>query len=140
MTCSPQKPPWHISTVSLTMTALLSMSQHALAQTSHDVAVGKSLYEAKCGACHSVDTNRTGPMHRGVVGREIASVPNFDYSPALKRLKGVWTKERLDMWLQGPQALAPGTAMFVTVDDPVERREIIEYLATLSPTAAAQQK
>jgi len=28
--------------------------------------------------------------------------------------------------------------MYVTVDDPVERREIIEYLATLLPMASAK--
>lgn len=140
MTRSSQNPLLRISTVSLAMTALLSMDQRALAQTSHDVAVGKSLYEAKCGACHSVDANRVGPMHRGIVGRKVASIPDFDYSPALKQLQGVWTTQRLDMWLQGPQALAPGTRMYVTVDDPVERREIIEYLATLLPRPAATHK
>jgi cytochrome c len=135
-----RKPGLGISTVSLAITAWLPTSQHALAQTSHDVAVGKTLYESKCGGCHSVDTNRIGPMHRGVVGREVASVPGFDYSPALKKLHGVWTKERLDMWLQGPQKLAPGTNMYASFDDPVERHEIIEYLATLTPTAAAKPK
>ena len=138
MRYSPPKAPLRISTVLLGMTACLSMDEHALAQTSPDVAAGKSLYEAKCSGCHSVDTNRIGPMHRGVVGREVASVPGFDYSPALKQLHGVWTKERLDKWLQGPQALAPGTIMFASVEDPVERREIIAYLATLVPTAGAK--
>jgi cytochrome c len=105
------------------------------AQT-NDAAIGKSLYEAKCGACHSVDANRVGPMHRGVVGRPVASVPGYSYSPALKKLGGVWTPERLDLWLQNPQAVAPGSAMFFTVDDPVQRREIVAYLSTLLAPAA----
>jgi cytochrome c len=138
MRSPPQKPRLRVSSVLLAMTAWLSMGQHALAQTSQDVAAGKSLYEAKCSGCHSVDTNRIGPMHRGVVGREVASVAGFDYSPALKQLHGVWTKERLDKWLQNPQALAPGTIMFASVDDPTERREIIAYLATLLPATAAR--
>jgi len=138
MRSPPRKALLRISTALLAMTALSSMSHPALAQTGNDAAAGKSLYEAKCSGCHSVDTNRIGPMHRGVVGREVASVPGFDYSPALKQLHGVWTKERLDKWLQNPQTVAPGTIMFASVDDPVERREIIAYLATLMPTAAAK--
>ena len=74
-------------------------------------------------------------MHRGVVGRMVASVPGYSYSPALKKLGGVWTPERLDLWLQNPQAVAPGSAMFFTVDDPVQRQEIVAYLSTLLPPA-----
>jgi cytochrome c len=102
----------------------------ATAQDSNEAIVGKSLYEAKCSACHSIDTNRTGPLHRGVVGRPIASVPGFAYSSSLKQLSGVWTPERLDRWLQNPQAMAAGSSMYFTVDDPVQRRQIIAYLST----------
>lgn len=99
---------------------------------------GKDLYEAKCGGCHSVDQNRIGPLHRGVVGRVIASVPGYEYSAAIKKLRGTWTPERLNKWLQGPQAVAPGAKMFFTVDDPGQRRDIIAYLITLTPTARKQ--
>lgn len=100
------------------------------------MAAGKALYEAKCGGCHSVDANRIGPKHRGVVGRKVASVPDYDYSPAIKKLGGVWTRERIDKWLQGPQAMAPGSKMALTVTDPATRREIIVYLASVSPPGA----
>jgi cytochrome c len=123
---------------SLITGALSAATPDVLAQT-NDVDVGKSLYEAKCVACHSVDTNRTGPLHRGVVGRPVASVPGFNYSPALKQLGGVWTRDRLDLWLQNPQAVAPGTTMYFTVDDPVQRQQIIAYLSTLLQTAPHKQ-
>lgn len=116
--------------VSLVAAILSGVEVGALAQTD-DAKVGKSLYDAKCSACHSIDANRTGPLHRGVIDRPVASVPGFDYSPVLKRLGGVWTTERLDLWLQNPQAVAPGSAMYFTVDDPVQRRQIIAYLSTL---------
>ena len=111
--------------------AALSLPAFGATAQTNDVMAGKLLYEARCGACHSVDANRTGPLHRGVVGRPVASVPGFDYSPALKHLGGVWTPGRLNLWLQNPQAVAPGTAMYFTVDDPVQRRQIIAYLSTL---------
>jgi cytochrome c len=91
---------------------------------------GEALYQAKCGGCHSVDENRVGPRHRGVVGRPIASLKDFDYSPAIKKLHGVWTAARLDKWLQGPQNVAPGTKMYFSVPDPSDRKMIIAYLAT----------
>jgi cytochrome c len=113
------------------LAALLCVTLHATAQDSNDAVIGKALYEAKCSACHSADANRTGPLHRGVVGRPVASVPGFSYSPALRRLGGVWTPARLDLWLQNPQAVASGSTMYLTVDDPVQRRQIIGYLSTL---------
>jgi cytochrome c len=109
----------------------------ASGQTAGNVITGKVLYEAKCGGCHSIDTNRIGPLHRGIVGRKIASIPDFDYSPAIRHLHGVWTPKRLDEWLQGPQAVAPGTAMYLSVDDLSQRRDIIAYLATLTSGATA---
>jgi cytochrome c len=97
-----------------------------------DAAAGQALYQAKCGGCHSLDVNRIGPAHRGVVGRRIASAPGYDYSPALKKLAGVWTPSRSDQWLQGPQKLAPGSKMFFSLADSTQRRDIISYLGSVS--------
>jgi cytochrome c len=113
----------------LGVAALLSLAPATvLARPSPDIADGQMLYEGKCGGCHSLDQNRVGPKHRGVIGREIASVPDYDYSPAIRKLGGVWTAERVDRWLQGPQAMAPGTKMFLQVSDPGQRKAIIAYL------------
>jgi cytochrome c len=105
----------------------------AFAQSGPEVADGQMLYESKCGGCHSLDKNRVGPKHRGVVGRKVASVPDYDYSPAIKKLGGVWTPDRIDRWLQGPQAMAPGAKMFFQVSDPAQRKSIIAYLSANSP-------
>src|SRR5215813_10501619 len=87
-----------------------------------DVAAGQALYQAKCTGCHSVDTDRIGPRHRNVVGRKVASVPGYAYSPALKKLGGVWTPDRLDRWLSGTQKMAPGSKMYLEIDDATQRR------------------
>jgi len=118
---------------------MLAAPQGASAQSIGSVTNGKSLYEAKCGGCHAVDANRVGPLHRGVVGRKVASVPDYEYSPALKRLGGIWTQERIDKWLQGPQDMAPGSKMYFSLDDMDQRQDIIAYLATLSAPAAARK-
>jgi cytochrome c len=97
-----------------------------------DVAAGKMLYGAKCTGCHSVDADRIGPRHRDVVGRKIASVPGFNYSPAIKKLGGAWTPARLDQWLSGTQKMAPGSKMYLKIDDPHQRRLLIAYLESVS--------
>lgn len=97
-----------------------------------DVAAGQKLYESKCTGCHSVDADRIGPRHRNVVGRKVASVPGYDYSPAIRKLGGVWTPARLDQWLSGTQKMAPGSKMYLEIDDPAQRRLIIAYLKSVS--------
>jgi cytochrome c len=97
-----------------------------------DVLAGQMLYQAKCTGCHSVDADRIGPRHRDVVGRRVASVPGFNYSPALRKLGGVWTPARLDQWLSGTQKMAPGSRMYIEIDDPTQRRLLIAYLKSVS--------
>jgi cytochrome c len=97
-----------------------------------NVAAGQALYQSKCTGCHSVDADRIGPRHRNVVGRKVASVPGYDYSPALKKLGGVWTPARLNKWLSGTQKMAPGSKMYIEVDDPNQRRLLIAYLKSVS--------
>jgi cytochrome c len=105
--------------------------------TADDVATGQSLYESKCSGCHSVDTDRIGPRHRNVVGRAVASIAEYDYSPALQQLGGTWTAVRLDQFLSGTQQMAPGSKMYLEIDDPVQRRLTISYLQTVSRPGAA---
>jgi cytochrome c len=50
----------------------------------------------------------------------------------LKRLGGSWTPARLDRWLSGTQKMAPGSKMYLEIDDPAQRRAIISYLGAVS--------
>ncbi len=92
---------------------------------------GKRVFQ-RCAACHSIDPGapaKFGPNLNGVVGRKVASVPGFRYSPALRAQKFVWTETQLDKWLQNPRALVPGTAMPIGgVSDAAERKAVIAYL------------
>jgi cytochrome c len=96
-----------------------------------DAARGESVYTAKCGACHSPDANRVGPMHRGVYGRTAGSVPGFSYSAAVKDSSVVWEEDTLDQWLTDPQALIPGQRMNFRLSQPQDRADVIAYLRTL---------
>ncbi len=95
-----------------------------------DAERGKALY-ANCTSCHSIDENDIGPKHRGVVGRNAGTVPDYAYSPALKASGIVWDKGTLDRWLTNPSAMVPGTKMFFLLPDPQARADVIAYLTEL---------
>jgi len=101
-----------------------------------DPARGREVY-SRCLACHSIDANLVGPKHRGLFGRKAGSLPDFDYSPALKRSGIVWDEASLDRWIQDPNKLVPGNKMFVRlVPDQRQRADLIAYLK--QATAAAK--
>ena len=101
---------------------------HAAAPPAGDASRGAEIYESHCGACHSLDANRVGPKHRGVVGRKAGIVPGFNYTRALKSSGIVWTADALDRWLSGPAKMVPGTAMGFVLSSPQQRADVIAYL------------
>lgn len=121
----------------LTVAALSSAP--VLAQ---DATAGQQVFK-KCTACHDVSENaknRMGPVLRGVVGRVAGTYEGFKYSKTMvdKGASGlVWTPETLDLFLASPKDYVPGTKMNISVKDPTDRANVIAYLQTLSPPAAA---
>jgi cytochrome c len=113
----------------LLLSAVLTTTAGA-APPNGDPAHGKALYQG-CSACHSIDDNDLGPLHRGVVGRKAGTVRDYNYSAALKASGLTWTEANLDRWLTNPSALVPGTKMFFKIDDPQARADIIAYLKEL---------
>lgn len=73
-----------------------------------DVLRGQALYAAHCTACHAVDAHKTGPAHRGVVGRRLGSAPGYRYSDELAASRMRWTAQTLNAWLSDPEDLVPG--------------------------------
>ena len=99
---------------------------------SADAVRGQDLYESRCGACHSIDANRVGPAHKGVVGRKAGSVADYDYSPALKASEIVWTEQTLERWLSDPEKTIPGQKMNYSVLDEQDRLDVVAYLKKAS--------
>jgi len=99
---------------------------------SADAVRGKELYEARCGACHSIEDNRVGPAHKGVVGRKAGTAPDYDYSPAVKASTIVWNVDTLDRWLTDPERTIPGQKMGYSVPQEQDRSDIIAYLVKVS--------
>jgi cytochrome c len=110
--------------------AVVLGSSPVLAQTA-SAERGKLLYESRCVACHSVDANRVGPLHRGVLGRRAGTAPGFVYSDALRGSTLVWSRETLQAWLKNPEALIPGQQMGYQVETLQDRLDLVAYLVTL---------
>jgi cytochrome c len=75
---------------------------------------GAEVYRA-CVACHTLtpdEGNRAGPTLHGIFGRRIATLPGYNFSPALKQMDILWTKETVaELFEKGPMHYTPGTKM-----------------------------
>lgn len=100
-----------------------------------------------CVTCHSFEAggaNKIGPNLHNIVGRPVANVEGFAYSPALKAKGGVWDYELLSCFLANPKACIPNNKMaFRGLQKDGERADVIAYLRTQTdnppplPAAAA---
>jgi cytochrome c len=96
---------------------------------------GEEIY-TRCKACHTLEQNRVGPRHCGLFGRKAGSVPNYQYSAAMKKYGVTWNEQTLDKFIENPLKTVPGTKMgYAGVKDPQERADLIAYLkkATSDP-------
>ena len=87
---------------------------------------------SECSGCHSMQENGIGPPLMGVVGEPVARNEKYQYSDAMKRVGGTWTRRRLDDFLEDPSGVVPGTTMTTLgIPDPDKRKAIIDYLEEL---------
>lgn len=101
-----------------------------IARAEGDAARGKIVFN-QCRACHSLNAgqNGIGPSLHGLFGRKAGTVPDFPYSPFMKRSGIVWDEAALKSYLPDPQAKVPGTKMtFIGLGDPQQVEDVIAYL------------
>jgi cytochrome c len=94
-----------------------------------------------CQACHSLgkgEPAKIGPNLFGVLGRDIASKKDYNYSAAFTEQKGNWSFEKLDQFIQNPSQMIPGTAMtFPGIKSKADRAAIIAWLRLQSDNPIA---
>ncbi len=125
--------------VALSLTCILLWAGPPAAAADANPMRGKILF-LRCASCHDVNdvsSAKTGPNLHGIIGRRVASLDGYKYSPALKSADFVWDAAHLDAWLANPNAVVPGTAMaFAGIPDAADRQAIISYLETQGGAAA----
>ncbi|MFP3517716.1 cytochrome c family protein [Pseudomonas sp. SIMBA_077] len=101
-----------------------------------DVEAGGKLYSKTCGGCHSIGENARsgfGPHLNGVIGRHAGSLPNYQYSQAMKDSGVVWTPERLAAYIEAPKKVVKGTRMiFWGISDPEKIANLLAYIETFN--------
>ncbi|GBQ27512.1 c-type cytochrome [Gluconacetobacter azotocaptans] len=120
-----------IATSDAAETPFANLVQHG------DRSRGRDLADSMCSDCHNFDRGGAamiGPNLYAVQGRPIASMADFNFSPALQAHKPqVWTADTLSAWLKNPAAFAPGTRMALDgITDDRDRADIVAYLESLS--------
>lgn len=117
-----------------TIAAMLVLAANAAA--AGDAAAGKTVF-GKCTACHVADgtTNKVGPHLADVIGRNAGSLPDYNYSKAMKNAGAAglkWDEATLAEYLVAPRKKVPGTKMaFAGLKKPEEVGNLIAYLGSL---------
>jgi cytochrome c len=113
----------------------LACSAVARAAAQADPAAGQTVFNQKCASCHPVTPDLAhgllGPNLTGVAGRAAATLAGWEFSPALKDAKLVWTDENLSKWLTDSAGFVAGAKMDLKVPNRFEREDLIAYLKTL---------
>lgn len=104
------------------------------ARADGDAAAGEKVFK-KCMVCHDVGAsakNKVGPELNGIVGRPVASVADYKYSPAMTEFGAggkVWDAETLHTYLADPKSLVPKTKMaFAGLKKDQEVLDVIAYM------------
>jgi len=97
---------------------------------------GADVFRA-CVACHTLspdEGNKAGPTLAGIFGRRIATLPGYNFSPALKKLDIVWTPETVSKLFEvGPMRYTPGTKMpEQTIGSAEDRQALVAFLGRVT--------
>jgi cytochrome c len=112
-----------------------SLSQE-LASQGKETASEQQVFNNACRTCHTIKEgdNRQGPNLYKIIGRKAGSLPDYNYSGAMKGTDFVWDEEKLERFIASPDEVVPGNNMkpysgLASTDD---RTKIIAYLQSVS--------
>ncbi len=96
-----------------------------------DITHGEKIFK-KCSACHVIASggkNMIGPNLWGVIGRQAASIPDYNYSKAMIAYGKEWSFEEMNAYLIKPRAYVKGTKMaFAGLRKEKDRASVILYM------------
>jgi cytochrome c len=119
----------------LSLAALLAISPDAFGQDTaakSAPADGQLTFNNVCRTCHTLKEgdNRLGPNLHNIIGRKAGSVPNYNYSSAMKDAELTWDRATLDRFIADPDQVVRGNKMkpYGGLTSAEERAKIIAFL------------
>ncbi len=108
-----------------------SLSQDRVPQ-GKEGASDQQVFNNACRTCHTLKEgdNRQGPNLHSIIGRKAGSLPDYNYSSAMKEAGFVWDKDKLEHFIKSPDQVVPGHKMtpyggLASADD---RSKVIAFL------------
>lgn len=125
---------WNAVTGEPLDSALVGIPEDPLKQYTGDH--GADVFRA-CVACHTLkpdEAQKAGPTLWHIFGRRIATLPGYNFSPALKKLDIVWSKETVAKLFEiGPAHYTPGTKMpEQTINADADRKALVDFLGRVT--------
>ena len=78
-----------------------------------ETASEQQVFNNACRTCHTIKDgdNRWGPNLYKIIGRKAGSLPDYNYSSAMKSAGFVWDEEKLEHFIASPDEVVPGNNM-----------------------------
>ena len=106
-------------------------------QAEYDQERAEFIYNQNCVSCHSLKANaesNIGPHLESIAGRRSGSLPNYNYSSAMKmnnKTSVIWDSRTIAAYITNPQAIFPGTKMASTPLKFEDAVQVSNYLTRL---------
>src|SRR6266436_2250948 len=73
----------------------------------------QQVFDNACRTCHTIKEgdNRLGPNLHKIIGRKAGSLPDYNFSSAMKSAGFIWDEEKLDHFIANPDEVVPGNNM-----------------------------
>ena len=128
-----------ILTLSATVCMLLSPSSQAQELLSQGIESGveQQVFNNACRTCHSMKEgdNRLGPNLYKIIGRRAGSLPDYNYSSAMKDADFVWDEAKLARFIANPDEIVPGNKMipYSGLASAEDRKRVVTFLLRMRP-------
>lgn len=126
-----------VNVVTLSATFYMLSSSAPLAQEVLSQRAEQQLFNNACRTCHSImeGDNRLGPNLHNIIGRKAGSLPEYNYSPAMKDADFVWDEAKLARFIASPDEVVPGNKMapYGGLASAEDRRKIVVFLLSMRP-------
>ena len=108
-----------------------SVFQSSMSQARAEEAP-EQVFNNACRTCHTIreGDNRLGPNLYKIIGRKAGSLPNYNYSAAMKDADFVWNEANLARFIAKPDEVVAGNNMkpYAGLASADERKKVLAFL------------